>query len=111
MSDSSETAALLDWCDWATIGMTAVAASAALLLGAPLWAAVIVALAGTTVMVARGACRDLGVFEHRDAGEPEASPSAVASPPLASESPSAVARPSAGVQPALSLPPHATGKP
>jgi hypothetical protein len=112
MSDIGETRALFDRFDWAMVAATAVAMITAVLLGAPPWSAVIVALAGTTIIVFRGACHDLGVFGHRDVGEPEtASPSSLARPP-ASTKQSAAERPSVRTQPStLSLPPHATGRP
>jgi|SRR5580658_1820138 hypothetical protein len=100
MSDIDETDVLFGRFDWAMVAATAVAMITTVPLGAPPWAAVIVALAGTTIIVFRGACHDLGLIGNRSVDEPEtASPSAA-------ERLSGGAPPSSTQPPTLSLPPH-----
>ncbi len=100
MSSISEPATHFDRYDWTMLAATAVAMVATMLLSATLWAGVIVAWAGSAIIGFRGACRDLGLFRHRDVDEPETT------------SPKAAARPPASAQlSTLSSPPRAASKP
>jgi hypothetical protein len=71
------------------VATTAVAMiTATVLLGAPPWTTVIIAPAGTAIIVFRGACYDLGIFGQRSTDEPETVPPSAAANPPASTPPS-----------------------
>jgi hypothetical protein len=109
MSIIGAAAARLDRYDWGlTLGSYALGV-VAFQLGVPLWAAAIIAFVGFVIVGVRGTCRDLGLFEHRDVDEPEATPPEHGGSPASQHT---AERLSARTQPSpLSLPPHAADRP
>src|ERR1700751_3172547 len=68
--------------DWGLTLATYVLGVVAFRLGAPLWAAAIVAFSGNMVVCVKHSCRNLGLFDKQDADEREATPTRRAvSPP------------------------------
>ena len=78
--------------DWGLTLTTYVLGVVAFRLGAPLWAAAIVAFSGNMIVCVKHSCRNLGLFDKQDADEREATPSRGAvSPPTSA--PSSIAGP------------------
>jgi hypothetical protein len=78
--------------DWGLTLATYVLGVVAFRLGAPLWAAAIIAFSGNAVVCVKHSCRNLGLFDKHDADERETTPSRMAtSPPTGA--PSGVAGP------------------
>jgi hypothetical protein len=103
-----EAAAATSRYDWGLMLATYALGVVAFRLGAPLWAAAIIAFSGHTVVGVKHTCRNLGLFDDHDVDEREATPShTVASTPAGASS--GVAGPSRRT--ALSSPPHVAGRP
>ncbi len=87
-----EAAAETSWYDWGIMLATYALGVVAFQLGAPLWAAAIVAFSGAMVIGVKHTCRNLGLFNEYDADEQEATMSrTIVSPPKGA--PSGVAGP------------------
>jgi hypothetical protein len=79
--------------DWGLILATYALGVVAFRLGAPLWAAAIIAFSGAMIAGVKHTCRNLGLLDNDDADERDATPSpTVASPPAVA--PPGVSRPS-----------------
>jgi hypothetical protein len=77
-----EAAAEISRYDWGLMLATYALGVVAFQLGAPLWAAAIIAFSGAMVVGVKHTCRNLGLFDDHDADEREATPSrTVTSPP------------------------------
>jgi hypothetical protein len=77
-----EAAAEISRYDWGLMLATYALGVVAFQLGAPLWAAAIVAFSGFVVVGVKHTCRNLGLYDKHDADAPKATPSrTVTSPP------------------------------